>query len=67
MKLLSGSVLPTQPWELQGAESVGLSLSQFRFAISFLASVLVGFGLRHIRSRQGAFALFWKGAVSEHM
>ncbi|KDD76279.1 membrane-bound O-acyltransferase [Helicosporidium sp. ATCC 50920] len=67
MKLLSGSVLPTQPWELQGAESVGLSLSQFRFAISFLASVLVGFGLRHIRSRQGAFALFWKGAVSEHI
>lgn len=49
----SFNLLPHQPWELNAAASAGLTMSQFRFMISFMASVLVGAVLRKIPTVRG--------------
>lgn len=36
------TLLPPQPWELATCRSISLSLSQFRFTVSFVLSVVVG-------------------------
>ena len=46
--MYQNNLLPPQPWEVAGASSVGMTLSMFRFSISFLASVLVGIVFRYV-------------------
>lgn len=45
--------LPAQPWELQAAALGGLTLSQLRFFISFVLSVVLGAVFRHVPSPRG--------------
>lgn len=45
--------LPAQPWELQAAALGGLTLSQLRFFISFMLSVVLGAVLKHVPSARG--------------
>lgn len=50
--------LPAQPWELQAAALGGLTLSQLRFFISFVLSVVLGAVFRHVPSPRGALQVF---------
>lgn len=50
---LSGNLLSPQPWELSTAADVGLTLSQFRFTLAFVASVVVGAILRWVPTVRG--------------
>lgn len=48
---LYSTLLPPQPWELNACASAGLTISQFRFTVAFLLSVLVGAFLRVVPRR----------------
>lgn len=49
-----GQGLPPMPWELGACSGSGLTLSQLRFTLAFVASVLVGAILRHVPTVKGA-------------
>ena len=42
-----------QPWEQNAAQTVGITVSMFRFMLSFFASVAVGAGLRYVPTVTG--------------
>ena len=47
------NLLPPQAWELQTAASAGLTISQFRFTLAFILSVVVGAILRKVPTVRG--------------
>ena len=49
--------IPFANWEYNVAESLGVTASLLRFAISFFASVPVGAGLQFIKNPKGAAAI----------
>ena len=51
---LTDYTLPPQAWELQAGASAGLTISQFRFAVAFILSVVVGAILRKVPTVRGA-------------
>ena len=48
------NLLPPQAWELQTAASAGLTISQFRFTLAVILSVVVGAILRKVPTVRGA-------------
>lgn len=44
-----------QPWEASGAESIGITVSMFRFMQSFFASVVIGAFFRFVPTKTGNF------------
>ena len=51
--MAKGLFLPAQPWELAAAGAGGLTLSQFRFFVSFMLSVAVGAVFRATPTARG--------------
>jgi hypothetical protein len=47
------TVIPIQPWEIDTAAAVGVSVLTLRFALSFFASILTGFLFRFIPTVKG--------------
>ncbi len=45
------------PWEVAGAEALGVSFSAFRFTLAFLLSVVAGMMFRLIESPRGGLRL----------
>jgi len=51
--MYENNIFKEQAWELQGAEAVGITLSMFRFMLSFFASVGIGALLRFVPTTAG--------------
>lgn len=50
-RIAYGTLLPPQAWELSASESSGLTMSQFRFMLAFVLSVVIGAILRLVPRR----------------
>lgn len=48
-----------QPWEASGAEAIGITVSMFRFLLSFFASVAVGAVFRFVPSITGRLIVLY--------
>lgn len=51
--MYEANIFKEQAWERSGAEIIGITVSMFRFMLSFFASVAVGASLRFIPTVQG--------------
>ena len=53
--MYENNIFKEQAWELKGAENVGITISMFRFMLSFFASVGIGALLRFVPTTAGDF------------
>ncbi|KAL6777134.1 LPT1 [Auxenochlorella protothecoides x Auxenochlorella symbiontica] len=58
---MTHNLIKPMPWELAASSSLALSLSEMRFVVAFVLYVLVGVGLRHVRSTK---ARHWYAVIT---